>query len=230
MIRSLQPRRLASLLALGLLLAFETPAFAQQDDVLEWIGVITLRPAFGGAKSATRRWTRKPTISLLDASTEETKILEEVVDDVNVPIAKTFLKKLTLGRPNNKKADIQVHFVLHEKMPALAKRLQCTNFEEQWPSFSLSFTNAKSELDHAHIVLATDKLKGETLRFHAIIGMTGAIGLQNDSKLVKESVFAGNGAKLTEMDRKLVVFFYNALPPGSDMPELLAAYKKSWPK
>src|SRR5262249_40934497 len=159
---------------------------AQQDDVLEWIGMITLRPAFGGNKSATRRWTRKPTISLLDASTEETKILEEVLDDVNDPIAKTFLKKLSFGRPNNAKADIQVHFVLHEKMPALAKKLQFANYEEQWPSFCVSSATPKSELDRAHVVLATDKLKDDALRFQALAGMAGAIGLQNSSNLVTE--------------------------------------------
>jgi hypothetical protein len=230
MIRSLRISIVASVLALGILLGQETPAFAQQDDVLEWIGQITLRPTFGGDKSATRRWTRKPTISLLDASTEETKILEEVLDDVNDPIAKTFLKKLTFGRPNNTKADIQVHFVLHEKMPALAKKLQFNNYEEQYPSFCISTTNQKSELDHAHVVLATDKLKDDMLRFHATVGMAGAIGLQNSSNLLPESVFAGRGTKLSEMDRKLVVFFYNAVPPGSDHPELLTAYKKSWQK
>jgi hypothetical protein len=216
---------------LGAFLGQETSARAQQDnETLEWVAKITLRPLFGGNKSATRRWTHTPTISLLDASTEETKILDEVLEDLNGPIAKTPLKKLTFGKPNNTKAEIQVHFVLHEKMAALAKKLQFNNYEEQYPAFSISTSNQKSELDHAHVVLATDKLKDDTLRFQALAGLAGSIGLQNSSSIVQDSIFAGRGSKLWEMDQKLIVFFYNSVPPASDMPELTKAFKKDWPK
>src|SRR5438132_112170 len=130
MVRALRMLGL-SVFVITAILGSETPIRAQQDDVLEWIGKITLRPLFGGNKSGTRRWTHTPTISVLDASTEDMKILDEVLEDLNEPIAKTSLKKLSFGEPNNTKAEIQIHFVLHEKMPDLAKKLKFGNYEEQ---------------------------------------------------------------------------------------------------
>ena len=194
------------------------------------MSAVTLRPTFGADKSGTRRWTHTPTVSLFDASSQETQLLQEVLDDLNEPIAKTKLKKLTLGPPNNKKAEILVHFTLHKNLPALAKSVQFNNYEETMPAFTSVQGNNKYELVKATTALATDKLEGDRLRAQATAGMMGSLGFLNSSSKVKESVFAGGATKLAEIDRKLLVFFYNHIPPACDAAELIDAYKKHWPK
>jgi hypothetical protein len=230
MIHRPRTRAVRLLLALSALLLPITQIHAQQDDVFEWIQAITLRPTFGADKSGTRRWTHTPTVSLFDASSQDLQMMHDVLDDLNEPIAKTKLKKLTLGRANDKKAEIQVHFALNKKLPALAKSVQFNNYEETWPSFTSVQGNDKYELTKATTALAIDKLEGDRLRAQATVGMMGALGFLNSSSKVKESVFAGGSPKLTDVDRKLLVFYYNHVPPASDSPELSAAYKKHWPK
>jgi hypothetical protein len=223
--------RVAPPLLLAAFLAPNAAAQVPQDDVFEWIQAVSLRATFGAAKSGTSRWTHTPTLSLFDASSQELQIMNDVLDDLNEAIAKTKLKKkLTIGPPNNKKAEIQVHFALNNKLPALAKSVQFNNYEETWPSFTSAQANDKHELAKATVALATDKLEGDRLRGTATAGMMGALGFLNTSTKLPDSIFSGQVTKLSETDRKLIVFFYNYVPPASDVPELTAAYKKHWPK
>ena len=173
-----RPRiRIAAILVLSATLAPGGQAQVPDGDMLEWIQAVSLRPTFGAGRSGTRRWTHTPTISLEDASSQETQLMQEVLDDLNEAIAKTKLKKLTLGPPNNKKAEILVHFTLHKNLPALAKSVQMNNYEESWPAFTIATANEKLELQKANVALATDKLEGDRMRLSGNGGNDGGAGL-----------------------------------------------------
>jgi hypothetical protein len=63
----------------------------KDKDVMEWVGRITLRPGSGGSQSGTRRWTKSPTVSLINASKTDDGVgkLEEAAKEINESLAKT---------------------------------------------------------------------------------------------------------------------------------------------
>jgi hypothetical protein len=207
------------------------PVAAQEEDkVLKWVQEIILRPAIGGERTATRRFTRVPRLSIIGGTTEQKKAVADAVKQVNEVMEKTPLKKIVLGKDSDLSADFLILIQPHAMMPELAKKLNILGYDPDQTSLSAATLNKQSEIQKAYLMLAGDKIKAEEIDQVAIWGVASGLGFMNTSKLMPDSVFGGGGTKLSDMDRKLILFVYNYIPPGSDVGDVVRAFKAKWPK
>jgi hypothetical protein len=225
-------RALAGLALLGHGLA----ALATADDkTLQWVEEVVLRPALGGERTATRRWIRSPRLSIIGGSAKQRKAVNDAVKHLNETLKKTPIKKIAMGPTNDTTADIQVYFQIHSRLPELARTLRIAGYKKKFLSLHWAFIDTEQFfILRSHVLLASDKLKKDPeLRHNILWALAGALGLQNNSSIYKDSLFrgsAGNAQQLSDLDRKLIVFFYNHVPPGSANGEVAEAFKKNWPK
>ena len=86
----------------------------------------------------------------------------------------------------------------------------------------------------AHVLLASDKLKGVQLRHFTFEEITHAMGPLRDSKVFADSVLYqsgpnnGNASTLSAADKQMLHFFYAHLSPGDRRAELDAAFDLHW--
>jgi hypothetical protein len=84
------------------------------------------------------------------------------------------------------------------------------------------------------VILSTDKEDAAELQRNALSALCFSLGFMNHSKRYEKSVFfqdadkKSNEVKLTERDRKLLIWYYNHVPPGTD--SLTTLFEKHWPK
>jgi hypothetical protein len=151
-----------------------------------------------------------------------------------VTLANTSINGLTLVEPNTV-ADIRIYFAPLSDFPALAKnhgfRYVKGNLGYFW-----TFWNARHEIEQAYVLLASDKLSGRQLRHFALEELTQALGLSNDSPVFHGSIFyagpdgGGYAKKLSDLDKRLLVFFYSHVKPGATREDLLTAIREHWPE
>ena len=218
--------------ALGLLCWAHLSQAQPEERVLRWVQEVVLRPASGGERTMTRRWARTPRLSILGGNAAQEKAVTEAVKRLNETLKKTFIKRIVVSPANDSGADIQVIYAPLAKLPAVAKQLRIPSYEEGERSYQWSFWTKKGELTRSYVLLAADKLEGEELRHHALWGAVWALGLQNRSSAYPDSIFAQSDEvqRLSDLDRKLLVFVYNHVPPGSEDTAVAAAYRKYWSK
>jgi hypothetical protein len=223
----------AAVLMTGLLLA--ATALAQPEPrVARWVEGVILGPEFGGAGKVCSRWVRSPTLSVFGAKAPQKEILERTVEQLNEVLAKTPIKEIRLLGDNDTSAEIRVYFAPLRQFPALAKQHGFPYVQGNWGYF-WTFWNPRHEITRAYVLLATDKLTGDRLRHFALEEVTQSLGLSNDSAEFPESIFysrggdGGSATRLSDLDRKLIVFFYNHVAPGARAKEVRQATKKHWP-
>ena len=99
-----------------------------------------------------------------------------------------------------------------------------------------TFWNRDYEIYKAIVLLATDRLRGRSLRHFTFEEVTQSLGVLNDSPLFPDSIFfasdadGGGATTLSPLDRDLVRFFYTHVSPGDQQPELDAAFDAYWGK
>ena len=200
------------------------------DRVLRWAQQILLGPEFGGEGEVCSLWVESPSISVFGGSTKEYTVVMETVLQLNEILTNTKLKQLRMVTRNNTGADIRVYFIpLNEFFDAATKH--GFTYVKGNLGYFWTFWNAQHEINRAYVLLASDKLRGEELQHFALEEITQALGLSNDSPIFHDSIFhSGNGntLELSELDRKLVRFFYNYVKPGTNKKELEAALIKYW--
>jgi hypothetical protein len=207
------------------------PVAAQEEDkVLKWVQEIILRPAIGGERTATRRFTRVPRLSIIGGTTEQKKAIADAVKQMNEVMEKTPLKKIVLGKDGDVSADFLILIQPHAAMPDLAKKLNIPGYDPDHTSLSAATVNKRNEIQNAYLLLAGDKIKADEIDQVAIWGVASGLGFMNTSSLIPDSIFGGGGTKLSDKDRKLIIFVYNYIPPGSDVGDVVRAYKAKWPK
>jgi hypothetical protein len=204
------------------------PLTREEQKILEWINHVTMRATFGGERSGTRRWMRAPTLSIMKASTSQAGPIAAAVKEVNETLAKTPLKAIKLIEPDNSKADILVYYAPREQLVKLAKSHDFELLEG--PLSVTTLQDPKFELQRGFVFIDSEKVTGdEILRNDSIWVILGAIGFQRSSPDFPESIFAGS-RDYADMDRKLVVFFYNYVPPMTEDREMRKLFQKHWPK
>ena len=224
--------RLLRTLCVALLLA--AVGCGPDDPVLRWVEGVTLGPEFGGAGKVCSRWVTTPTLSVFGGDDAQRKVVAEVLDHLNEALADTPIKKVELLPPGDESATVRVYFAPLGEFHALAKKHKFKYVEGNWGYFWTFWSN--NEINRAYVLLASDKLGGTALRHFALEEITQTLGLSNDSPMFPDSLFyskgsdGGNAQRLTELDRKLLVFFYNHVRPGDGPAEVRAAYREHWPK
>lgn len=214
---------------------FVPSAHAQEDErVLRWIEEVVLRPEFGGSGKVCSRWVRSPSLSFFGATVEQEKLVAETVAHLNQTLAETPIQQIKLLKSNNTNADILVYFAPLKEFPVFAQKHNFRYVEGNYGYF-WTFWNPGHEIERAYVLLASDKLQGKKLRHFALEEITQTLGLSNDSPIFPDSIFyakgddGGNAQQLSDLDKKLIRFFYNHVRPGAREAELRAAYWKYWP-
>jgi len=214
------------------------PLQAQPDErVQRWVEKILSGPEFGGTgKHTITMWVKpKPTMSVFGADAEQLRVVTAAVEHINETLAKTPLQGIVLLKPNDPSAEIRMTFCNLKEMPAVAKQLGFRYVEGNWGYFNYWY-NARREHYKAHILMASDKLKGKWLRHYALEETIQVLGLVNDSDEFEDSIFyernniTGDAQNLSPLDKKLIVFFFNYMRPGDTQADLRAKLAKHWGK
>ncbi len=207
-------------------------AIKSNAKVVRWIEQVLMGPEFGGKGEICSRWVITPTLSVYGATAQEERVVAETVAHLNETLANTSIKKLMLVESNSAAA-IRVYFAPLRELPALAHR-HGFNYEEGNLGYFWTFWNSKHEIAQAYILIAADRLHGAELQHFALEELTQALGLSNDSPVFRNSIFyagsdgGGNAEKLSNLDKRLLIFFYNHIKPGTKIEGLRTAISKHW--
>ncbi|MBW2455681.1 MAG: DUF2927 domain-containing protein [Deltaproteobacteria bacterium] len=198
----------------------------------QWALQVLLGPEFGGAGKVCSRFARPVTVSVMRGTAAERVHLLQWVPllDQQLRAAGSSLTLLADGDGN---AAIEVHFVNHAEFDAIGKAkgfpVHGGNFGYFW-----TFWDDSHRITKAHVLIAKDKLSGAKLRHFTFEELTQSLGLSNDSAVFGDSIFYANGAHggsaptLSALDQKLVRFYYRHVAPGSQKPQLEAAFDALW--
>ncbi|GAN32504.1 MAG: hypothetical protein UZ01_00774 [Candidatus Brocadia sinica] len=203
------------------------------DRVAHWVEQVILGPEFGGVGKICSRWVKTPRLSIFGASEQQQKVVTDVITHLNETLTKTPIKKIELLKATDVGADIQVYFAPLQDFPSLAKQHKFQYVQDNWGYF-WTFWNGRHEIESAFVLLASDKLQGKALQHFALEEITQSLGLSNDSPVFPESIFYAKGnnggdvQQFSNLDKQLIVFFYNHIQPGATRGEVQAAFKKHW--
>ena len=226
--------RIARVAALALVSTFLAVRMGAADDpVLEWIEDVVLGPEYGGSGAIASRWVRAPVLKLVEGSTEDRRVVEACVAEINSALARTPIREIVLARTGVAGADILVYSVPLHRFPELARR-HGFQYVEGNLGFFWTFWNERHEIQSAVVLLASDRLSETALRHIALVEITQSLGLSGDSPVFPESVFfsrdddGGAAEHLSALDRQLIDFFYRYLSPGARTAEVRIAYWRHW--
>jgi hypothetical protein len=226
--------RLQFAVVFALLLGATGAAAAQPDDrTTRWIEDVLLGPEYGGDGEICARWIKSPTLSVFGANQEQSAHVRTVVDQINGTLESTPLRRITLLPPADTAADIHVYFARLSDFPRLAGQLGFQYHPGNWGYFWVRW-NGAHEIFNADVLLASDRLRGATLRHFALEEITQSLGLMGDSPVYPDSVFysrgsdGGDAQRLSALDRKLIAFLYTYIAPGAGRAELRRALAQFW--
>jgi Protein of unknown function (DUF2927) len=229
---------------LAVLAAFANPALAQPNEDLRWAEDIVVRPDFilQAGESGTRRWMTAPKVSVMVGAKEHQQTVTEVVDHLNETLKKTSIKKIELLKPHSPSATLKLYFVPREQIAkraeslgALPETVKFIDKEKLGRYAHLRWNPAKKyEMTGGFVVITSDKTDADRLKHNVLTTLCYQLGFMNFSKQDAESAFyrdgntENNAEKLTARDQKLVIWYYNHVPPGTS--SLAKLFKAHWPK
>jgi hypothetical protein len=132
------------------------------------------------------------------------------------------------GLPNAT-AKLKVFYAAQAEFPSIGTA-NGFSYVEGNAGYFHAFWNSDFEIDRAFVLLASDKLSGDSLRHFTFEEMTQAFGPARDSDLFNDSVFfadgedGGSATQLSALDRKLVTFLYTQLRSGDDQHKVQQAF------
>ncbi|MFL5338672.1 MAG: DUF2927 domain-containing protein [Gemmataceae bacterium] len=223
----------ASFLIPACVLLVACPAVARADPTepeKAWLERVLLgtNPASPGVYCV--RWVKKtPTVSAFGAKLGQAKAVEDAVESLNLVLDTTPIKKLELAKPDDKEADIKVHFAAEKEFANLGKKYDF-KAEKGKKTYAYVFWNARRELTSGIVLIPSDS-RGDELKHYVLREMTRALGFQGKSPEYADSIFyekdkaSTSAADLNRRDRKLVNFLYNHIEPGMKLKEVQAQYK-----
>jgi hypothetical protein len=130
-------------------------------------------------------------------------------------------------------AKIKVFYAAQAEFPSIGTDNGFTYVEGNAGYFH-AFWNSDFEIDRVFVLLASDKLSGDSLRHFTFEELTQSFGPARDSDLYSDSVFfadgsdGGSATQLSGLDRKLLTFLYTQLRPGDDQLKVQRAFDQHW--
>lgn len=238
----IQPAR--ALAVVALFAAVPSPATEPDLKTQNWVERVILRGDFFEMddQTGTRKWVKTPKLSIFGGTPAQQKTVAQVVQSLNELFKQTPLKEIELGKPDDAKADIKLHLVARDKLADVAgennvpANLVAEIRKEKWSRFVSLLNNEKRELTCAVIGLASDPGSAGQLEHNVLRGLLWACGFANTSPAFKDSIFwreknqFSTAAKLSERDRKLIVWFYNHVPPDSKSDVVHQMMVEHWDK
>jgi hypothetical protein len=238
-------RLLLCVLSLFLGSAVVGPARSQPDEQeIRWAEDVLLRPIVfrGNKRTGVRKWLTTPKLAVKGATAEQKMMVEEVVKHLNETLKDTPIKRIEMVKPNDPRATIKVQFARRARIPAVAQaynlgRDYVQHVAKTKPTFAGAFHPQRNNpfvLVGGTVILSSDKEDAAGMKNFTLILLCQVLGLGGQSQRDKKSIFylkddRTNGMEeLSDRDRKLLIWCYNHVPPGTD--SLKALYDKHWPK
>ena len=206
---------------------------APDAGTTNWIGQVLLGAEYHRKTNRVTRWSASPTLSLIDADSETTRIASEVIGQLNKTLAQTRIRKIRLVAPGNYDARILVRCAPLDDLPRIANRHGFEYTVGNWGYFSIQ-RDTTHQILRAVVLIASDKLHGDSLRHFLLEEITQCLGPLNDSAIFEDSIFfsgnfrQGSPIALSPLDRRLLLFLYNHVPPGTKPEELLGIINEHW--
>lgn len=199
----------------------------------QFVEDVTLGAEFFGTDSSLKRWTHPIRVSVVEGSSSSLPDLRDVVSQLNAALAGTSMR-VDLLPDGNKSADLWIHVAPLARFDAIATANGFQYAAGNW-GYAYTFWNGQKELTKAHVLLASDKLKGAQLRHYSFEELTHCLGPLKDSAVYPDSVLYaagannGNATRLSATDKLLLRFIYTHTSAGFDKARLDAAFDASWP-
>ncbi len=214
---------------------FAQPVDAQiEKEVLQFVGDVIVRSEYGTRDiDFVKRWTRSPTLSTFGEGDQFPRVIKSVVDQINELLPDDI--QITVLEPGDESADIKVIFTAREKFQELAKKHEFTLPEGVVAYFS-NWWNGKFELKKAIVLIPSDKKYGRELRHIIMEEISQSMGAGGDSSQFEKSVFYedldaeeyGSAVKFSKLDKRLIKFLYQHVPPGASGVEVGYLLAKHW--
>lgn len=207
-----------------------------RETVRRWVKEVVLgyefAPTGKSRAGLVARWTKDVRITVMKGTSSEKALVVELaktLDELLDPAGRS----VEVVGDGDTGAEIKVWFTGSAAFDGLAKANGFKHVAGN-DGYFYTFWNARFELERAYVLLATDKLSGDTLRHFTFEEITQALGSSTDSAVFSDSIFfadgsdGGKAADLGGRDRKLVSFLYTHLRPGDDRVKVDAAFDAHW--
>jgi hypothetical protein len=217
---------------------------AEEDQELAWAEDILIRADIWkkAPKTGTRLWLTAPKLTILGGTKEQKQVVGDVVKHLNETLKSTPIKGIELLRSNDPRATLKVQFARRARIPAVAQvyRFPLPYVKEiarkKWSYASMFYSTPPNPwvVRSGLVLMSSDKEDADWLRSNTLNALCWLLGFMNHSKRYEKSVFFLDGdrrtkeVQLSERDRKLVRWYYNHVPPGTE--ELKMLFEKHWPK
>ena len=130
-------------------------------------------------------------------------------------------------KKSDESATLKVHFVALEDFASVADQYGFTVEEGNYGFFKI-WWNEKFVIDRAVVLIAEDRLRGNSLQHMVLEEIAQSLGPAGDSNRFPESVFYedratrkyGRATRLSKLDRKTLRFLYEHVPTGAPAIEV----------
>jgi hypothetical protein len=200
--------------------------------VKAWAMKVLSEPEYFGAGKICARFTRPITLSVMAGSAEDRKDLLDLVPVLHRELSAAG-SSLTLVGDGDANASIEIYFVPLAEFEVIGRKKGFPVVAGNWGYF-YTFWTGDNAIYKAYVLIASDKLYGDSLRHFTFEEVTQSLGLSNDSPIFPDSIFfaegpnGGNATELSPLDRQLLRFHYRYVSPGDDQAELEDAFDESW--
>jgi hypothetical protein len=204
-----------------------------RSKIKRYVHQVVLGHEYGDTRKVVSRWVIAPTASIYGADNEQKEIVYEVFRSINSCL-KPSLGEIHLLPDNTSAANIKIFFAPQRDFKKIAREYNFKYVADRW-GYCWMFWDAKNRLTSSIVLLATDKLSGNMLRHIAFEAIFEAFGLAMDTDEFPESIFYERGRSgeyaiaPSELDLKLLCFFYQHIKPGDTRKEVSEKFEMFWP-
>jgi hypothetical protein len=183
----------------------------------EWALTVAVGTEFGGDNTVVR-WTRPPTLSIIEGTPEGSALIEELVPSLSALMPDTPIELVSEGDTS---ADIDVYFVDFASFDSIGDTygfpVEAGNL-----GYFYMFWDGDGALSESYVLIASDLLFDDELRHFTFEEVTQSLGLATDSPIYANSIFFSDGidggaaTELSGLDERLVRLLYTYGEPGDD--------------
>lgn len=187
-------------------------------EVREWALEVALGAEFGGGDTVVR-WSRPPTLSVIEGTSVGRALIDELAPKLSASMGTNGIEVVADG---DETADIDVYFIPLADFDAVGDANGFPIVPNNWGYFYMYWDN-QNALTETYVLIATDKLSGDSLRHFTFEETTQALGLATDSSIFDDSIFFANGndggsaTDLSSLDARLLKLLYTHASPGDDV-------------
>jgi hypothetical protein len=233
------------MLSLVLFLAVVGPVRAEEDkEELAWAEDVLIRAdIFNKApRTGTRLWLTTPKLTILGGTKEQKQVVADVVKNLNDTLKETPIKGIELLKPNDPRATLKVQFARRARIATVAQayrfgpQIVKEIAKKKWTLASKFHAMPANRwvVQGGVVIVSSDKEDADWLQSNTLRGLCWVLGFMNHSNRFQKSAFYQDGdrrskeVQLSERDRKLVLWYYNHVPPGTE--DLKKLFEQHWPK